>query len=85
MAAFVFANGVMPANKLAEAINETMEGQSNKLTGLGDCLKVKGRVVAVILQKTVPESVIFVDKIDNFPFIEAAREVKFLKEFEGID
>lgn len=85
MAAFVFANGVMPAKELAEAINGAMEGQNDKLTGLGDCLKVNGRVVAVILQRTVPESVIFVDKIDNFPFIEAAREVTFLKEFEGID
>ena len=85
MAAFVFANGVITAKELAEAINEAMEGQSDKLTGLGDCLKVNGRVVAVILQRTVPESVIFVDKIDNFPFIEAAREVTFLKEFKGID
>jgi hypothetical protein len=85
VAAFVFAKGVIPAKELAQAINEKMEGQSDKVTGSGDCLKINGRVVAVILQRTVPESVIFVDKIDNFPFIEAAREVTFLQEFKGID
>jgi hypothetical protein len=42
-------------------------------------------VVAVIHEKTLPESVFFVDKDDNRPFIEAAREVAFLNEFKGID
>jgi hypothetical protein len=36
-------------------------------------------------EKTVPPSVIFIDKNENLPFIEAAREVIFLREFEGID
>jgi hypothetical protein len=85
VAAFVFAEGVMPAEELAEAINEAMEGQDAKLRGAGDCLKANGRVIAVIHEKTVPKSVIFVDKVDNLSFIQAAREVTFLREYNGID
>ncbi|MGD8370619.1 MAG: hypothetical protein PVG64_01800 [Syntrophobacterales bacterium] len=85
MAAFVFEKGVIPAEALARAINNEMRSQDDQLRGSGDCLKVKERVVAVIHEKTVPESVIFVDKDANLPFIEAAREVMFLREFEGID
>jgi hypothetical protein len=85
VAAFVFETGAVPAEELALAINSLMKGQNDKLSGAGDCLKVETRVVAVIHKKTVPESVIFVDKEDNLPFIEAAREVMFLREFKGID
>ena len=85
MAAFVFEKGVIPAEELARAINNVMRSQNDKLRGLGDCLRVEERVVAVIHHKTVPESVIFVDKDDNLPFIKAAREVMFLKEFKGIN
>ena len=85
MAAFVFKKGVVPAEKLAQAINTVMRSQKDKLRGVGDCLRVEERVVAVIHDKTVPESVIFVDKDDNRPFIEAALEVSFLREFKGID
>jgi hypothetical protein len=82
LAAFVFENGVVSAEELARAINNEMRSQDDKLVGYGDCLRVKERVVAVLHEKTVPESVIFVDKTDNLPFIEAAREVMFLKEFQ---
>ena len=85
MATFVFEKGAIPAEELARAINNVMKGREVKLTGVGDCLKVNGRVVAVIHERTVPESVIFVDKADNLPFIGAAREVTFLTEFKGID
>ena len=43
------------------------------------------RKISPVASGKVPESVIFIDKIDNFPFIEAAREVTFLKESKGID
>ena len=33
----------------------------------------------------LPELVVFIDKIDNFPFMETARELTFLKEFKSID
>jgi hypothetical protein len=69
---------------LAQAINTVMRSQNDKLRGVSDCLRVEQRVVAVIHEKTVPESVIFVDKDDNRPFIEAAREATFLREFKGI-
>ncbi len=85
VATFVFAEGVIPAEELAQAINNAMRSQNDTLIGVGDCLKVNERVVAVIHKKTVPESVIFVDKVDNLPFIEAAREVMCLSEFKGID
>ena len=85
MAAFVFENGVVPAEELAKAINDALKNQRDRLGGSGDCLRVEDRVVAVIHKKTVPESVIFVDKDNNLPFIEAAREVGFLAEFKGID
>ena len=85
MAAFVFENGVIPAEELARVINGAMKGQDDKLRGLEDCLKVDKRVVAFIHEKTVPASVIFVDKDENLPFIEAAREASFLREFKGID
>ena len=84
MATFVFESDVLSAEKLAQAINAVMRSQNNKLRGVGYCLKVEERVVAVIHEKTVPESVIFVDKEVNRPFIEAAREVTFLREFKGI-
>ncbi len=82
VAAFVFENGVVPAEQLARAINNEMRSQDDKLKGSDDCLRTEERVVAVIHEKTVPESVIFVDKDDNLPFIEAAREVMFLREFQ---
>ena len=85
MAVFVFENGVIPVEELARAINNQTRSQSHKLRGSGDCLKLEERVVAFIHEKTVPASVIFVDKYENLPFIEAAREVLFLKEFKGID
>ena len=85
MAVFVFENGVIPVEELARAINNEMRSQSHKLRGSGDCLKLEERVVAFIHEKTVPPSVIFVDKDENLPFIEAACEVTFLREFEGID
>ena len=85
MATFVFENGVIPAEELAQALNSSMKRRNDNLRGAGDCLRVKARVVAVIHEKTVPESVIFVDKDNNLPFIEAAREVGFLAEFKGID
>ena len=85
MAAFVFENGVIPVEALARAINNEMRSQDHKLRGSGGCLRVKARVVAFIHEKTVPQSVIFVDKDENLPFIEAAREVSFLREFKGID
>jgi hypothetical protein len=84
VAIFVFEKGVLSAEELAQAINTVMKGQNGKLRGVGDCLKVEERVVAVIHEKTVPESVIFVDKEVNRPFTEAAREVAFLREFKGI-
>ena len=84
MATFVFERGVLSAEKLAQAINTVITSQNDKLRGVGDCLKVEERVVAVIHEKTVPESVIFVDKEVNRPFVEAAREVTFLREFKGI-
>ena len=85
MAAFVFRNGVVPAEELAQALNSSMKRRNDNLRGACDCLRVKERVVAVIHEKTVPQSVIFVDKDENLPFIEAAREVSFLREFKGID
>jgi hypothetical protein len=85
VATFVFENGVIPAEELARAINNEMQGQDKRLKGSGGCLKVDKRVVAVMHEKTVPPSVIFIDKDENLPFIEAAREVIFLREFEGID
>ena len=85
MAAFVFEHGVIPAEDLARVINNQMQGQDKKLKGSDGCLKVDKRVVAVIHEKTVPPSVIFVDKDENLPFIKAAREVIFLEDFEGID
>ena len=85
MAIFVFERGVVSAEELARGINKAMGGQNDKVSGLGDCLKLNERVVAVIHEKTVPESVIFVDKDDNLPFIAAAREVTFLREFKGND
>ena len=85
MATFVFENGVIPAEALARAINNEMRSQDDALRGSGDCLKVEERVVAVIHEKTVPQSVIFVDKDENLPFIEAARKVMFLRDFKGID
>jgi hypothetical protein len=85
LAAFVFENGVVPAEELAQALNSSMKRRNDNLRGAGDCLRVKERVVAVIHEKTVPQSVIFVDKDENLPFIEAAREVLFLREFKGID
>jgi hypothetical protein len=81
---FVFERGVLSAEELAQAINTAMRGQNDRLRGVGDCLKVEERVVAVIHEKTMPESVIFVDKEVNRPFIEAARAVIGLKEFKGI-
>ena len=84
MATFVFESGVLSAEQLAQAINAVMRSQNDKLRGVGDCLRVEERVVAVIHEKTVPESVIFVDKEVNRSFIEAAREVTFLREFKGI-
>lgn len=83
MAAFV--KGVVPVEELALAINNALRNQNDRLRGAGDCLRIEERVVAVIHKKTVPESVIFVDKDDNLPFIEAARKVTFLREFNGID
>ena len=65
MAAFVFAKGVIPAEELADAINKATGKHTARLRGVGDCLKVEERVVAVIHEKTVPQSVIFVDKVDN--------------------
>ena len=85
MAVFVFENGVIPVEELARAINNEMRSQSHKLRGSGDCLKLEERVVAFIHEKTVPPSVIFVDKDENLAFIKVAREVTFLREFEGID
>jgi hypothetical protein len=85
VATFVFENGVIAAEELAQALNSSMQRRNDNLRGAGDCLKVKERVVAVIHEKTVPQSVIFVDKDENLPFIEAAREVMFLREFKGID
>ena len=85
MATFVFENGAVPAEELAQALNSSMKRRNDNLRGAGDCLRVKTRVVAVIHEKTVPPSVIFVDKDENLPFIEAAREVMFLREFKGID
>jgi hypothetical protein len=85
VATFVFEKGGIPAEELALAMNSAMKGQNGRLRGAGDCLKVEERVVAVIHEKTVPESVIFVDKDENLPFIEAAREVTYLREFNGID
>ena len=85
MATFVFENGAVPAEELAQARNSSMKRRNDNLRGAGDCLRVKERVVAVIHEKTVPESVIFVDKDENLPFIEAAREAMFLREFKGID
>ena len=85
MAAFVFENGVIPIEELARAINNEMQGQDKKLRGSSGCLIVDRRVVAFIHEKTVPPSVIFVDKDENLPFIEAARKVILLREFEGID
>lgn len=85
MAAFVFENGVIPAEELARAINNEMQGQDKKLRVFGDCLIFDKRVVAFIHEKTVPPSVIFVDRDENLPLIEAARKVIFLREFEGID
>ena len=85
MAAFVFENGVVPAEELARAINRATRGQNYTVRDAGDCLKVEERVVAVIHEKTVPASVILDDKSENFPLIEAAREVTFLREFNGID
>ena len=82
MATFVFESGVLSAEQLAQAINAVMRSQNDKLRGVGDCLRVEERVVAVIHEKTVPESVIFVDKEVNRPFIEAAREVTSLREFK---
>ena len=85
MAAFIFENGVISAEELAHALNSSMKRRNDNLRGAGDCLRFQGRVVAVIHEKTVPQSVIFVDKAENLPFIEAAREVVFLREFKGID
>ena len=85
MATFVFENGAVPAEELARALNSSMIRRNDNLRGAGDCLRFEARVVAVIHEKTVPPSVIFVDKDDNLPFIEAARSVLFLREFEGID
>ena len=85
MAIFVFEKDVVPAEELAQALNSSMKRRNDNLRGAGDCLRVKERVVAVIHEKTVPESVIFVDKDENLPFIEAAREAMFLREFKGID
>jgi hypothetical protein len=85
VAVFVFENGVIPVEELARAINNEMTSQSHKLRGSGDCLKLEERFVAFIHEKTVPPSVIFVDKDENLPFIEAARKAMFLREFEGID
>jgi hypothetical protein len=85
VATFVFENGVISAEELAQALNGSMKRGNDNLRGAGDCLRVKARVVAVIHEETVPQSVIFVDKDENLPFIEAAREVLFLREFEGID
>ena len=85
MAAFVFENGIIPAKELAQLLNAEIDGEGVKLKGIGDCLKVEERVVAVIHERTVPESVIFVDKEENLPFIKAACELQVLKEFEGID
>ena len=84
MVIFVFERGVFSAEELAQAINAVMRSQNNTLRGVGECLKVEERVVAVIHEKTVPESVIFVDKEVNRPFIQAAREVTSLREFTGI-
>ena len=85
MAKFVFENGAVPAEELAQALNSSMKRRNDNLRGANDCLRVKARVVAVIHEKTVPPSVIFVDKDENLPFIQAAREVMFLREFKGID
>lgn len=85
MAAFVFTNGVVPAEELARALNTVMERENDQLKAVQNCLKIDERVIAIIHKKTVPESIIFVDRVDNLPFIEAAREVEFLKEFDGID
>ena len=84
MATFVFERGVLSAAQLAQAINSVMRNENDELSGVGDCLKAEERVVAVIHEKTVPESVIFVDKEVNRSFIEAAREVTFFREFKGI-
>jgi hypothetical protein len=43
------------------------------------------RKILAVASGKVSESVIFVDKIDNFPFMETARELTFLKEFKSID
>ena len=43
------------------------------------CLRNNRKILAMATEE-VPESVIFVDKIGNFPFLEAAREVTFLKD-----
>ena len=85
MAAFIFENGVISAEELAQAINNEMQGQDKEVRGSGCCLKVDKRFVAFIHEKTVPPAVIFVDKDENLPFIEAAREIIFLREFEGIE
>ena len=85
MATFVFENGVILAEELAQILNSAMKSRNENMRGVGDCLRVKTRVVAVMHEKTVPPSVIFVDKDENLPFIEAAREVMFLREFKGID
>jgi hypothetical protein len=85
MAAFVFTNGVVPAEELARALNTAMERQNDQVKGVQNCLKIDERVIAIIHKKTVPQSIIFVDRVDNLPFIEAAREVEFLREFDGID
>ena len=85
MTTFVFENAVIPPEELAQALNSATKRLNENLRGVGDCLRAKTRVVAVIHEKTVPPSVIFVDKEENLPYIEAAREVIFLSEFEGID
>jgi hypothetical protein len=85
MAAFVFTDGVVPAEELARAMNTVMKRQNNQLKAVQNCLKIDERVIAIIHKKTVPESIIFVDRVDNLPFIEAAREVECIKEFDGID
>ena len=43
------------------------------------------RKILAVASGKVSESVIFVDITDNFPSMEAARELTFLKEFKSID
>jgi hypothetical protein len=85
MATFVFEKGAIPAQHLAESIRGEMKPQHGELNGSGDCLRFDGRIVAIIHENTVPGSVIFVDKDDNLPIIEAARKVTFLKELQATD